>query len=101
MNNFDYILLNALDTVFSDFGIKNQIYYLLEKKYGLNRQEIPDKIASFIGALDDIFGQTSTIVITKLLSNLHEKLPNLNYCPKNDFTLRDYLNNVKAFVLQN
>ncbi len=99
---FAVILLDAIDVAFTALGqnVKTSIYFHLENKFGLPKQDIPDRVEDFTDALDRIFGQASTPLEILIMKNLNEKV-NCNYKwvgPKwlvPDLTFEKYLKLVK------
>ena len=102
---FAVILLDAIDVAFTALGqnVKTSIYFHLETKFGLPKQDIPDRVEDFTDALDRIFGQASTQLEILIMKNLNEKV-NCNYewvGPKwlvPDLTFKKYLKLVKLCI---
>lgn len=71
---FAALLLDAIDSAFTALGpnVKLSIYFNLEAKFALPKQQIPDRVEDFSDALEKIFGQASKqleILIMKYLND--------------------------------
>jgi hypothetical protein len=75
-SKFDAVLLDAIDTAFSALGqnVKFSIYFNLESKFGLAKQDIPDRITDFSDALDKIFGQAARSLEILIMKYLNDKI---------------------------
>jgi hypothetical protein len=102
---FDKVLLDAIDTAFSALGqnVKFSIYFNLEAKFGLPKQDIPDRISDFSDALDKIFGQAARSLEILIMKYLSDKVK-CNYSwvgPKwlvPDLTFEKYIKLVRISV---
>ena len=102
---FAMILLDAIDLGFIALGqnVKTSIYFHLENKFGLPKQDIPDRVDDFEDALEQIFGQASQQLEILIMKNLNENV-NCNYKwvgPKwlvPDLTFKKYLELVKMSI---
>ena len=79
------ILLDAINTAFSSLGqnVKTSIYFHLETKFGLPKQDIPDRTDDFIEALERIFGGASRQLEILIMKNLNEKVMPLSWGMRN------------------
>jgi hypothetical protein len=77
---FATILLDSIDEALSSLGqnVKVSVYFHLENKFSVPRQDIPDRIEDFSNALEQIFGQASRQLEILIIKHLHQKI-NLNY----------------------
>lgn len=77
---FATILLDSIDEALSALGqnVKLSIYFHLETKFSVPKQDIPDRIEDFSNALEQIFGQASRQLEILIMKHLHQKI-NLNY----------------------
>ena len=73
---FDAVLLEAIDTAFTALGqnVKFSIYFNLETKFSLPKQDIPDRINDFSNALDTIFGQAARPLEILIMKYLNDKV---------------------------
>lgn len=74
--DFDKLLLEAVDQGFSSLGesSKQAIYFHLEKRFNIKKQEIPHKIEAFADALEKIFGPGANFLEILIMKQLHEKV---------------------------
>jgi hypothetical protein len=73
---FAALLLDAIDLAFIALGenVKFSIYLNLETKFGLAKQDIPDRIEDFSNALEQIFGQASKQLEILIMKYLNDKV---------------------------
>jgi len=74
------LLLESIDQAFSSLGqnTKLSIYFHLETKFALPKQDIPDRIEDFSNAVEKIFGRASIPLEILIMKCLNEKI-NGNY----------------------
>jgi hypothetical protein len=74
--NFDQILLDAIDETFSSLGenVKTSVYFHLEDLFKIKKQEIPSKLSDFLNALEQIFGLGTWSLEIMFMRNLHVKI---------------------------
>ncbi len=95
---FGALLLEAIDQAFSTLGqnVKFSIFFHLENKFSLPKQDIPDRVEDFSNAVEKIFGKGSAPLEILIMKFLNEKI-RVNYewvGPKwlvPDLTLEKYL----------
>jgi hypothetical protein len=89
---FDTCILEAVDEALSVLGesSKQAFYSLVEKSHNIKREEIPEKIEIFHGALTDILGVGSKIMERLIARMLYRKLV-LDFEEREEWTLVDYL----------
>jgi len=73
---FDTILLEAVDEAFSSLGevAKASIYFHLEFKFIIPKQDIPYRLDDFSDALEQIFGVAAKHLEILIMKKLHEKI---------------------------
>lgn len=73
---FAALLLDAIDLAFTALGpnVKFSIYFNLEAKFALPKQQIPDRIEDFTNALEAIFGQASKHLEILIMKYLNDKV---------------------------
>jgi hypothetical protein len=101
-DNFDVIIIEAVDEIFSSFGrsCKQAIYFQLENTFKIKKQEIPLKIEDFANAIEQIFGLGAKFIELKILESLHEKIPNFMYSPKiEDLVFTEYVATLRRFFM--
>jgi hypothetical protein len=74
-DEFDGLLLNAIDVAFISLGesIKKSIYFHLEEQFELKRDQIPNKLAKFQEALEQVFGSGARFLEILIMKNLYLK----------------------------
>jgi hypothetical protein len=74
--DFDELLLSAIDEALNSLGesVKQSIYFHIEKKFNVARNEIPENLAEFQGGLEKIFGTGARFIEILIMKNLHSKL---------------------------
>ena len=73
---FDSVLLESIDEALNSLGenVKISIYFHLETKFLIARQDIPDRIDDFSNALERIFGLGARHLELLIMKKLHEKI---------------------------
>jgi hypothetical protein len=73
---FDKLLLSAIDEALNSLGesVKQSIYFHIEKKFSVARNEIPENLAEFQGGLEKIFGAGAQFIEILIMKNLHSKI---------------------------
>ena len=73
---FELVLLEALDEAFSTLGenVKKTIYFHLQQKFLVAKQDIPYKIDDFSNALEQIFGLGARTLEILIMVKLHQKI---------------------------
>ncbi len=73
---FDKLLLSAIDEALSSLGesVKQSIYFHIEKKFSVTRNEIPENLAEFQRGLEKIFGTGARFIEILIMKNLHSKI---------------------------
>ncbi len=73
---FETILLEAVDEAFSTLGksVQTSIYFHLEHKFIIPKQDIPYRIDDFSNALEQIFGVAAKHLEILIMKKLHEKI---------------------------
>ncbi len=73
---FGQLLLDAIDEALCSLGesVKASIYFHLEDRFHIKRQEIPEKIEAFSDALEQVFGLGAKHLEILFMKNLHAKI---------------------------
>ena len=95
---FDKAIQDSVDEAFSSLGelVKKSIYFHLEHKFLITKQEIPSRIDDFSDALEKIFGAGAKYLELLIMRNLYLKV-NCSYRwegPKwlvPDLTFKEYV----------
>jgi hypothetical protein len=99
---FDKILLRAIDEALNSLGesVRQSIYFHIENKFSVARNEIPEKLQEFQEGLKEIFGAGAQIIEISIMKNLHIGCPRLTVKNKKlEFT--EYVNASKQGYLGN
>jgi hypothetical protein len=73
---FDKLLLSAIDEALTSLGesVKQSIYFHIENRFSVARNEIPENLAEFQGGLEKIFGTGAQFIEILIMKNLHSKI---------------------------
>jgi hypothetical protein len=73
---FDKLLLSAIDEALNSLGesVKQSIYFHIENKFSVTRNEIPENLVEFQGGLEKIFGTGARFIEILIMKNLHSKI---------------------------
>ena len=75
-NKFSTILLESIDEAFLTLGknSKSSIYFHLETKFAISKQDIPNRVGDFSDALEQIFGLAAQKLEILIMKFLNEKI---------------------------
>ena len=73
---FDEILLGSVDDALASLGesARQAIYFHLEKKFKVEKREIPRKLDNFEKGLEKIFGPGAKFIEILIMKELHGKV---------------------------
>jgi len=73
---FDKFLLEAIDEALYSLGepVKNAVYLHLQKKFGIEKKDIPRKVEEFSGIIHKIFGLGASQLEIRFMKNLNSKI---------------------------
>jgi len=73
---FNAILLRSIDEAFLTLGenAKSSLYFHLETKFAISKQNIPDRVGDFSDALEQIFGLAARHLEILIMKCLNEKI---------------------------
>ncbi|XES77817.1 MAG: PAS domain S-box protein [Candidatus Bathyarchaeia archaeon] len=97
-DEFNQLFLEVIDETLSALGesAKTAIYFHIEQKFSIKRQDIPSRIDAFDHALNTLFGVGSKPLELMLMQRLHAKVKNdCKPMKADDFTFSNYINTVK------
>jgi hypothetical protein len=100
--NFDKLLLEAVDEGLSSLGEspKQAIYFHLEKRFNVKKQEIPYKIEAFADGIEKIFGLGANFLKILIMKRLYEKIGVVfEWHESADFTFIEYVAMAKRSFL--
>lgn len=89
---FRLAVLGAVDEAFLVLGVtvRDSVYYHLEKKGKVRREEIPDRVEAFHEALEDLLGAGAKVVEKLIAKHLYERL-SLAMHEREDWTIVEYI----------
>jgi len=70
------------------------IYQFLENNYSLKREEIPEKLETFMEGLNEFFHSGAHMIEQSILKELHVKL-GLKYKSRRDYRFMDYIDDLE------
>jgi hypothetical protein len=94
LQEFNRLLLEAVDEGLSTLGesSKQAIYFHLEKRFDIKKQEIPEKIEVFASAIEKIFGLGANFLEILIMKRLYEKLGrSFRFYGDEGFTFTEYV----------
>ncbi|MCS7115147.1 MAG: hypothetical protein RMJ15_06610 [Nitrososphaerota archaeon] len=74
--NFDELLIESVDEAFSSIGesSKQAIYFHLEKRFKISKEEIPRRIRDFAEGIEKIFGLGAKFLEILIVRKLYERV---------------------------
>jgi len=98
-HEFDRLLVESLDeNVAMILGeiAKKVVYEILEKKYTIARNRIPERLNELTSAFETMFGAvSSTIIVRVIVKRLYSEL-GLTYVERPDWRLPDYVSEARS-----
>ena len=82
---FEATVGQAVDETLSALGEspKQAIYHHLKIVYGIDKEDIPNKIEAFASAIEQTFGSVAKLIEIKIIERLHSQYEDFCYAPKN------------------
>ena len=99
--DFQKILLEAVDSAFSSLGdsAKHSIYFHLENKFKVSKDEIPSRLEDFNDGLQNIFGPGTKFLEILIMKKLYEKVEPkgkaLKWDEQRELDLLNYVKTIK------
>jgi hypothetical protein len=103
---FNKLLLEAVDSALSSLGdsARQSIYFHLEKKFDIRRDDIPGRVEDFDHGLERIFGAGTRFLEVMIMKKLYEELGSKGKILKmgrgDDFKFADYVRAAERTYLQ-
>jgi hypothetical protein len=94
---FQKLFLDAVDSTFSSLGdsARQSIYFHLESKFKITRDEIPCRLEDFENGLEKIFGEGNRFLEILIMKKLYEKMGSegniLKWDQTKEFKFVDYI----------
>jgi len=95
---FGAIVEQAVDDTLSALGEnpKQAIYRHLKIIYGINKEDIPNKIEDFASAIEQTFGSVAKLIEIKIIEQLHSQYEDFCFAPKNqELDFVEYIMNLQ------
>lgn len=95
--DFQKLVLDAVDDAFSSLGdsAKQSIYFHLENRFMIKRDEIPNRLEDFEGGIERIFGAGARFLQILIMKKLHERVEPkkkvLKWDEEKEFNLAEYV----------
>lgn len=92
--SFDKLFLEAVDDALSSLGdsAKQSIYFHLESRFKIPRNEIPYRFQDFAAGLEKIFGVGARFLEILIMKKLHEKTGKpIEWNDSREFVFTEYL----------
>ena len=69
-------MLTAIDDALNSLGksVKQSIYFHIENKFCITRNDIPESLQEFQGGLEKIFGAGAKFIEILIMKNLHSRI---------------------------
>jgi hypothetical protein len=99
---FDKLLLSAIDEALTSLGesVKQSIYFHIENKFSVARNEIPENLVEFQGGLEKIFGAGARFIEILIMKNLHSKIGRSLMMESEQLEFVEYVDVVKEGFLK-
>ena len=98
-SKFDEIFLESIDHTFSALLGKNAtqtFYSFLDKKYKLSLEEVPRRISDFVDGLEQIFGESASLLELETIKNLKKNVPSFSYLlESSNLSFKEYAESLK------
>jgi len=100
LDDFRRVLLEAVDEALLALGdsVRKAIYWHLENRFSIKRDEILDKLGEFNKALEDMLGAGADILLKIMVKRLYVKL-NISFEEKPEWNFKDYVEYAKKSVI--
>jgi hypothetical protein len=98
---FEKAVAKAVDETLSALGNSNKqtIYRHMENRYGIRKEEIPQKIVRFGYAIEETFGSVAKLIEVKIIKNLHSINKDFHYVAnKEEFKFIDFMDGFKNYL---
>jgi hypothetical protein len=100
-NGFQEVVIDAIDQVFSSIGSgpKISLYRLLEKKYKLRQENIPERIGDFSNAIEQIFGTGALLLELGIMKKIRQMFPRFEFKAENvGFSFNDFMDSFRRYL---
>lgn len=100
--SFEELLLEAVDEGLSSLGdsARQVVYFYLEKRFKLDKRNIPHKIEEFVDAIERIFGVGSKFLEILIMKRIYEKVGQVFEYDQEDLVFIEYVDAAKQSFLK-
>lgn len=93
MASFDMLLLRSIDEALNSMGesVSQSIYFHIEDKFGIIKDEIPAKLHQFQEGLKEIFGAGAQFIEILIMKTLHMNVGGLVKIKTEQFRFLEYV----------
>ena len=100
---FEKLLLEAVDEALASLGdsAKQSIYFHLENKFEIERNEIPRRVEDFAEGLEEIFGVGAQFLEILIMKELYERIgQSVNWDKNKELIFAEYVVAAKRSFLR-
>ncbi|MEM2995323.1 MAG: hypothetical protein QXI91_04835 [Candidatus Bathyarchaeia archaeon] len=100
---FEKLLVEAVDEALTSLGdsAKQAIYYHLQSKFKIKKEDIPSHLEDFMNAIESIFGLGANFLEIMIMKKLYEKVGQpLKWSENREFIFSEYVAAVKETFLK-
>ena len=100
---FEEILLRAVDESLTSLGqsVRHAVFYHLENKFKVPRDDIPKRVKDFADGIEKIFGAGAQFLEILIMKKLYEKIGQpLEWNKTKEFSFVDYIETAKRCYMQ-
>jgi hypothetical protein len=72
-------------------NVKAALYNILQIKYGITKQAIPNRLEDFTVALNETFGEAAKLLEIKIMEMIHAKAKSFRYEPTEQEFFAQYM----------
>jgi hypothetical protein len=100
---YETLVSEVIDQTFSALGenVKNAVYQTLKSQYGVEKQDVADRLDAFAAAIENLFGKASNLIELRIIQALNSKVKGFAYKPKTDtLVFVQYMTALKKHMAQ-
>jgi hypothetical protein len=102
--DFEKLLMESVDEALTSLGesAKQSIYFHLEDKFKISKEEIPRRIEDFADGIEKIFGLGAHFIEILIMKKLYEKIgKSLEWNEKEEFVFVNYVKAARQSFAKN
>lgn len=100
---FNQIILESVDdglSILGDESVLSAFYSCLEKRKGIERQDIPYKVDAFLGFLEELFHEGASIIERRIERSLFKRIHTV-YVEHKDWRFNEYVDYAHSSYVSN